>query len=75
SGLQPSIQNRPEIQGLKPLAIIGRALGPEDEKVFALLRKLFGSLLQINSAPIYIVHPAVPFRAVLLVFSGAFRLR
>ncbi|MFP4381623.1 MAG: hypothetical protein ACLFUS_14070, partial [Candidatus Sumerlaeia bacterium] len=44
-------QDRPEIQGLKPLAIIGRAIGPEDEKVFALLRKRFDSLLQINPAP------------------------
>ncbi|MFP4382255.1 MAG: hypothetical protein ACLFUS_17265, partial [Candidatus Sumerlaeia bacterium] len=39
-------------------AIIGRALGPEDEKVFALLRKLFDLLLQINSAPIYVVQLA-----------------
>ncbi|MFP4379232.1 MAG: hypothetical protein ACLFUS_01920, partial [Candidatus Sumerlaeia bacterium] len=37
--------------GVKTLAIIGRALGPEDEKVFALLRKRFDSLLQINTAP------------------------
>ncbi|MFP4381814.1 MAG: hypothetical protein ACLFUS_15040, partial [Candidatus Sumerlaeia bacterium] len=48
----------PETQGLKPLAIIGRALGPKVEKAFALLRKLFDPLLQINSAPIYVVHPA-----------------
>ncbi|MFP4579715.1 MAG: hypothetical protein ACLFQ6_03205, partial [Candidatus Sumerlaeia bacterium] len=27
-----------------------------DEKVFALLIKAFDSLLQINSAPIYVVH-------------------
>ncbi|MFP4380689.1 MAG: hypothetical protein ACLFUS_09325, partial [Candidatus Sumerlaeia bacterium] len=39
------------------LAIIGRALGPEDEKAFALLRKPSDSLLQINTAPIYVVHP------------------
>ncbi|MFP4379184.1 MAG: hypothetical protein ACLFUS_01680, partial [Candidatus Sumerlaeia bacterium] len=32
-------------------SIIGRALGPEDEKVFALLRKRFDSLLQIKSVP------------------------
>ncbi|MFW6256213.1 MAG: hypothetical protein ACOC54_05270, partial [Candidatus Sumerlaeota bacterium] len=32
----PLAQDRPETQGLKPLAIIERALGPKDEKAFAL---------------------------------------